>query len=65
MNIPITLAKPNLTDDFIAQARNDGLCGLQGHTLAGGLRVSLYNAMPEKGVDALIAFMKEFERRYG
>lgn len=63
MNIPLTLAKPELTDEFIAQAKNNGLYGLKGHVLTGGIRVSLYNAMPEAGVDKLIEFMQEFERK--
>ncbi|MEL6750366.1 MAG: 3-phosphoserine/phosphohydroxythreonine transaminase, partial [Pseudomonadota bacterium] len=42
-----------------------GLRALKGHRLVGGMRASLYNAMPEAGVQALISFMAEFERRYG
>lgn len=61
MNVPFYLAKPELTDKFIQQAEQNGLANLKGHTLTGGLRASIYNAMPVAGVDALISFMQEFE----
>ena len=61
MNIPFTLINPDLDTDFLAQAAERGLVSLKGHRSVGGMRASIYNAMPEKGVDALIAFMKEFE----
>ena len=62
MNVPFVLAKPELTDKFIIDAQNQGLYGLKGHPMAGGgMRASIYNAMPMAGVDALIAFMQEFE----
>jgi phosphoserine aminotransferase len=65
MNVPFTLAKPELDKTFIAEAAKAGLVTLEGHRSVGGMRASLYNAMPLEGVDALIAFMKEFERKYG
>jgi phosphoserine aminotransferase len=65
MNVPFTLAKPELDKTFIAEAKNAGLVTLEGHRSVGGMRASLYNAMPMAGVDALLEFMKEFERRRG
>jgi phosphoserine aminotransferase len=65
MNVPFTLAKPELDKTFIAEAKNAGLVALEGHRLVGGMRASIYNAMPMAGVDALIEFMREFERRRG
>ena len=65
MNIPFTLAKPELDKQFLAEANAAGLTNLEGHRSVGGMRASLYNAMPPAGVDALIAFMKEFQRRNG
>lgn len=63
MNVPFTLAKPELDKTFLAEAAKQGLVTLEGHRSVGGMRASIYNAMPEAGVDALIAFMSEFERR--
>lgn len=65
MNIPFNLTQPELTDVFLASAEQAGLKNLKGHKLAGGLRASIYNAMPEEGVDALIGFMTEFAKRFG
>lgn len=65
MNVPFTLAKPELEPDFLAGARAAGLVNLEGHRSVGGMRASIYNAMPEAGVDALIEFMKEFEATHG
>lgn len=65
MNVPFTLAKPELDKQFIAGAREAGLVNLEGHRSVGGMRASIYNAMPEEGVVALVAYMKEFERRHG
>jgi phosphoserine aminotransferase len=64
MNVPFTLAKPELDKTFLADAQAAGLTNLEGHRSVGGMRASLYNAMPPEGVDALIAFMKEFQRRH-
>jgi phosphoserine aminotransferase len=65
MNVPFTLAKPDLDKTFVSEASKAGLTNLEGHRSVGGMRASIYNAMPPEGVDALIAFMKEFERRHG
>ena len=65
MNIPFTLADGTLNTRFIAGANANGLLALAGHRAVGGMRASIYNAMPEKGVDVLIDFMSSFERRYG
>jgi phosphoserine aminotransferase len=65
MNVPFTLAKPELDKQFCAEAKAAGLANLEGHRSVGGMRASIYNAMPPEGVDTLIEFMKEFERRNG
>jgi phosphoserine aminotransferase len=65
MNVPFTLANPELDKRFLTEAGEAGLANLAGHRSVGGMRASLYNAMPMAGVQALIAFMKEFERRNG
>jgi phosphoserine aminotransferase len=65
MNVPFTLADPELDKKFLAEAAAAGLANLAGHRSVGGMRASLYNAMPMEGVQALVAFMKEFERRNG
>jgi phosphoserine aminotransferase len=65
MNVPFTLARPELDDAFLKAAKEAGLVALKGHRSVGGMRASLYNAMPEEGVDALVSFMAEFERRHG
>ncbi|NBC49538.1 MAG: 3-phosphoserine/phosphohydroxythreonine transaminase [Gammaproteobacteria bacterium] len=65
MNVPFTLANPELDAEFLAGAKDAGFLTLKGHRSVGGMRASIYNAMPEEGVDALIAFMAEFERTKG
>ena len=65
MNVPFTLADPRLDEEFLAGARAAGLANLAGHRSVGGMRASLYNAMPLAGVTALIAYMREFARRHG
>jgi phosphoserine aminotransferase len=65
MNVPFTLAKPALDTQFLKEAASQGLTNLAGHRSVGGMRASIYNAMPPEGVAALIAFMREFERRNG
>ncbi len=65
MNVPFTLPTPDLDETFLGEAREAGLVTLKGHRSVGGMRASIYNAMPEEGVDALVDFMGEFERRYG
>jgi len=64
MNVPFTLANPELDKLFLEQADKSGLKTLKGHRSVGGMRASIYNAMPEAGVDALIAFMQEFEKQH-
>jgi phosphoserine aminotransferase len=63
MNVPFILAKPELDKEFLSGATSAGLTTLEGHRSVGGMRASLYNAMPEAGVDALIAYMADFEQR--
>lgn len=65
MNVPFTLANPELDPVFLKESDAAGLKYLKGHRLVGGMRASIYNAMPEEGVDALIDFMDEFARKYG
>jgi len=65
MNIPFTLANPELDKPFLQEAKAAGLTNLKGHRVVGGMRASLYNAMPEAGVDALTAFMADFAKRHG
>jgi phosphoserine aminotransferase len=65
MNIPFTLAKPELDKTLLSEAGAAGLTNLEGHRSVGGMRASIYNAMPLEGVQALAAFMKEFQRRHG
>jgi phosphoserine aminotransferase len=65
MNVPFTLANPDLDAAFLAEAKTNGLLTLKGHRSVGGMRASIYNAMPEAGVKALVDFMAEFERKHG
>jgi phosphoserine aminotransferase len=65
MNVPFTLARPQLDQTFLSEARAAGLVSLEGHRSVGGMRASIYNAMPPEGVQALAAFMRDFARRHG
>jgi phosphoserine aminotransferase len=65
MNVPFTLADERLNDHFLEGAQARGLLNLKGHRSVGGMRASIYNAMPESGVDALIDFMATFEKERG
>jgi phosphoserine aminotransferase len=65
MNVPFTLPDAALDKPFLQEAKAAGLANLKGHRVVGGMRASLYNAMPEAGVDALIAFMGDFAKRHG
>lgn len=63
MNVVFTLTNPDLYERFFKEASAAGLASLKGHKAVGGVRASIYNAMPEAGVDKLIEFMREFERQ--
>lgn len=65
MNVPFFLPDEALTDRFVAEAEAAGLVSLRGHKAVGGLRASIYNAMPVAGVEALVAFMQDFQRCHG
>ena len=65
MNIPFTLANPELDALFLEQSAAAGLANLKGHRSVGGMRASVYNAVPMDAIDALVSFMQEFERTNG
>ena len=65
MNVPFTLADGDLDRAFLEAAADSGLVELKGHRSVGGMRASMYNGMPEDGVDALLEFMAHFAGRYG
>ena len=65
MNVTFRLSSEALESAFVKEATAAGLDGLKGHRAVGGMRASIYNAFPEEGVDALVAFMREFERKNG
>lgn len=65
MNITFRLPSEDLEKQFVREATAAGLDGLKGHRSVGGLRASIYNAFPREGVEALVSFMKEFERKNG
>ena len=65
MNVPFTLADDNLNETFLSEAKDAGLLTLKGHKLVGGMRASIYNAMPIEGVQALVDFMATFEKKHG
>jgi phosphoserine aminotransferase len=65
MNVPFTLPDARLDEPFLAGARTAGLAHLAGHRSVGGMRASLYNAMPLAGVELLVTFMRDFARRRG
>jgi phosphoserine aminotransferase len=65
MNVTFRLATEELEKLFVKDSTATGLDGLKGHRAVGGMRASIYNAFPEEGVDALVAFMQEFERTHG
>ena len=65
MNIPFQLVQSRLNNKFLEEAKKRNLLALKGHSAVGGMRASIYNAMPLEGVEALVAFMKEFEAHYG
>ena len=63
MNVPFVSPSKELDDKFVAEAAQAGLVSLKGHRLVGGMRASIYNAMPTEGIDALIDFMEKFKRK--
>jgi phosphoserine aminotransferase len=65
MNVPFKLRDDSLNDTFLAGARERGLLQLKGHKSVGGMRASIYNAMPIEGVQALVEYLKEFEKKRG
>ena len=65
MNVPFTLKDAALDDPFLKGAKAAGLLQLKGHRSVGGMRASIYNAMPEAGIDALIQYMQDFHRKQG
>lgn len=65
MNVPFFLRDESLNAVFLAESEAAGLLALKGHKAVGGMRASLYNAMPIEGVQALIDFLKDFEARHG
>ena len=62
MNVPFFLRDESLNDAFLAGAKARGLLQLKGHKSVGGMRASIYNAMPIEGVQALVAYLREFEQ---
>jgi phosphoserine aminotransferase len=65
MNVTFRLPSEELEKQFVAEATKAGMNGLKGHRSVGGIRASIYNAFPRAGVEALVSFMKEFERTHG
>jgi phosphoserine aminotransferase len=64
MNVVFVTGDEALDKEFVAAAREEGMTNLNGHRSVGGMRASIYNAMPEEGVDKLIDFMKRFEEEH-
>jgi phosphoserine aminotransferase len=62
MNVPFILPTEELNKKFIAEAKNKGFVNLKGHRTVGGMRASIYNAMPIKGIESLVALMEQFEK---
>ncbi|MDA0264880.1 MAG: 3-phosphoserine/phosphohydroxythreonine transaminase [Chloroflexi bacterium] len=65
MNVTFRLPGADLEDRFVAEAASEGMVELKGHRSVGGIRASIYNAFPKEGVEALVSFMREFERTNG
>ena len=65
MNVPFTLREAKLDDAFLKGAAERGMIQLKGHRSVGGMRASIYNAMPLEGVQALVDYMQEFRRHHG
>ena len=64
MNVPFILKDDGLNDAFLKESRENGLIELKGHRSVGGMRASIYNGMPMEGIDTLIQFMQDFEKRH-
>ncbi|MCC2230178.1 3-phosphoserine/phosphohydroxythreonine transaminase [Hominifimenecus microfluidus] len=64
MNVPFVTGSKELDAEFVAEAQKAGFENLKGHRTVGGMRASIYNAMPIEGVEALVAFMKDFEEKH-
>ena len=65
MNVPFKLADESLDEAFLKGAKEAGMVQLKGHRAVGGMRASIYNAMPVEGVQALVDYMKAFAQRHG
>jgi phosphoserine aminotransferase len=65
MNVTFRLPTEELEKLFGKESTGAGFDGLKGHRSVGGMRASIYNAFPEEGIDALVTFMREFERKHG
>ena len=65
MNVPFLLADEKLNSKFLERSKDSGLLALKGHRSVGGMRASIYNAMPQEGVEALVSFMNNFEKDFG
>jgi phosphoserine aminotransferase len=65
MNVPFKLRDPALDEAFLKGAKERGMVQLKGHRAVGGMRASIYNAMPVEGVQALVAWMRDFEKSQG
>ena len=64
MNVPFLLRNEDLNSLFLEESNQAGLLALKGHRSVGGMRASIYNGLPEEGVDALLNFMESFEQKY-
>jgi phosphoserine aminotransferase len=65
MNVPFTLKDAKLDEEFLKGASKQGMVQLKGHRSVGGMRASIYNAMPLEGVQRLVEYMKDFEKKHG
>ena len=65
MNVTFRLPSEELENTFVKESTAAGFDGLKGHRSVGGMRASIYNAFPEAGIDALVSFMQEFEKKNG
>ena len=63
MNVPFITGSDELDDKFVKEAASAGLSSIKGHSSVGGMRASIYNAMPKEGVYKLVEFMEDFEKK--